>query len=210
MKHYVYVYWIDGVPEYVGRGQGTRALRHWSKPDTRYYWGRHLANKKLVEAHVEVKFPLWTNSLAESSEEEVRLIALYGRRILGTGTLYNVHSGGSGTSGFVMRSEAREKISHGLKGVPKSAEHRRKIGAAVKGIKPSAESRSKRSAAIRGKPNLKVSVANTGRKIEWDCNPKKALETLRANGGLARRTLACQTTVALKRGRACPYPKQQS
>jgi hypothetical protein len=108
MEQYTYVYFIDGVPVYVGKGKDKRALSHITRPlDTR--WGQYLFASIQAGHKVEVKLVFWADSDAAVKAEEIRLIAFYGRRDRGTGSLYNLTSGGQGTVGCSRPSHRKGK-----------------------------------------------------------------------------------------------------
>lgn len=71
---------------------------------------------QLIEKNVEIeyKFPYTQISYDEACEREKELISLYGRRLLGTGTLTNIDAGGQG--GRELTEETKKKISDALKG----------------------------------------------------------------------------------------------
>jgi hypothetical protein len=86
-----YVYRIDsvaGVPIYVGAGSGTRDL--YTKGNPRV---RELFNAGLTLPAIRVAENL---TIKEASAKEARLIALYGRKDLGLGSLENRCDGGKG------------------------------------------------------------------------------------------------------------------
>ena len=133
MKFYTYVYFINDIPNYVGKGTGTRLFAHRKdKCDT--HFGRRL-KKSIIEGHkVEIKlYPAISEQHA--LDFEVELIAKYGRADLGMGPLLNLTDGDRGTIRVVMSQEARDKISKGNKGKPKSAAHRKAVGDAQRGTK---------------------------------------------------------------------------
>lgn len=109
---YVYVYrdprpLKKNQPVYVGKGTGDRDLSHWSrgshnKPFQDFI--SHLKQRGLV-ASCERVFE--TESEVEAFAKEIELIALYGRRNLKTGTLFNLTDGGEGASGMVKTAEQR-------------------------------------------------------------------------------------------------------
>ena len=103
---YVYVYRDPrplkaNQPVYVGKGSGNRDLSHWSKGSHNKPFQDFISHLKL-RGHVALcERVLQTESEAEAFAKEVELIALYGRRNLGTGTLFNLTDGGEGGSGTV-------------------------------------------------------------------------------------------------------------
>ena len=108
MNHYTYVYWVSGVPEYVGKGTGTRALRH-CKGRARSSWARRIHAALSTGEAVRVELPFW-GSHEEALAEETALIAKYGRRDLGTGTLYNLTDGGEGSARCIPSDETRRRL----------------------------------------------------------------------------------------------------
>ena len=99
MDFYVYLHKkkTNGEVFYVGKGSGDRA---WKKEGRNEFW------KKVVNKHgydVEIH----SNHLQEwyAFELERDLIAYYGRRQLGLGTLVNLSDGGEGTGGWVPSQE---------------------------------------------------------------------------------------------------------
>lgn len=113
--YYVYVYRDprpskNMQPVYVGKGVGQRDLSHWSK-------GSH--NKPFQDflSHLKRKgmVPLCERVFSSEVESEAfiteqRLIQLYGRRNIGTGTLFNRTSGGEGHSGAVLTETEKDAI----------------------------------------------------------------------------------------------------
>ena len=98
---YVYVFFIEGVAAYVGRGIGDRlfhheaaATNHASKTRWQSALGRALAKGARVEGVIVVQ----GLTVSEANEVEISLIAQYGRRDLKTGTLHNRTAGGDGMS----------------------------------------------------------------------------------------------------------------
>jgi hypothetical protein len=100
---------------YVGKGLGRRAWQHWEK-QVRHNpaFGNFLAvlRREGLEPIIEiVKEGL---DEADAFFEEMRLIALFGRRDLKTGTLFNLTDGGEGFSGAVRTVEWSARISEAL------------------------------------------------------------------------------------------------
>jgi len=95
--YYTYAYLrLDGTPYYIGRGYGRRHLkshRHIPVPPK----DRILILKKNL-------------TFSESVKHEVYMIAVLGRKDLGTGILRNLTNGGEGTPGRITLTETRNKI----------------------------------------------------------------------------------------------------
>ncbi len=126
--YYTYTFFVDGIPEYVGKGVYDRWLRHYTGKG---YWQNHL--KSAVKKGKDIIILIVPQESERAAwDEEIRLITKYGRKDLGTGPLYNLTSGGDGGS---LGPESRKKISIARTGKPLSAEHRAKISALHKGKK---------------------------------------------------------------------------
>ena len=124
-RFYIYTFLReDGTPYYVGKGQGNRA---WKK-------GRNL--RPTDDSRISIIKDTLTET--EAFDEEIRMIAFYGRKDLGTGILRNLTDGGEGTSGY---KHTGKKLS---------PEHIANLSAANTGKHRSPESRAKMSAAKSG------------------------------------------------------------
>ena len=119
MEFYSYL-WLreDGTPYYVGKGTGKRAFVRGS---------HHLhppKDKSLILICPQ-------DSEAGAIESERNIIALLGRKDLGTGCLRNFTDGGDGVSGLKHTDDAKRRMSVGHKGRPSWN----------KGVSPSEETR---------------------------------------------------------------------
>ena len=118
MRFYVYVLrrpYGEESPCYVGKGQGNRVDVHEYLGSSHY--NRHLANviaKAGGTLLSEIVFR--TDDENAAFAEERRLIALYGRKSLKTGTLCNLTDGGDGHSGYVQSPELRTWRSVDMQG----------------------------------------------------------------------------------------------
>jgi len=99
-KFYTYAYLReDRTPYYIGKGQKNRAYRK--------YKGEVNPPKD------KSRILILKNNLAEDEafKHEVYMIAVFGRKDLGTGILHNRTNGGDGTSGVVRSDDTRRKQS---------------------------------------------------------------------------------------------------
>ena len=124
MIYYTYAFLReDRTPYYIGKGKGNRAYRR--------------RDKGIKPPKDKSKILILKQNLTEeeSFRHEVYMIAVFGRKDLGTGILHNKTNGGDGVSGAVVSDETRRKMSEALKGKPRSKEIRRKISESHKGKK---------------------------------------------------------------------------
>jgi hypothetical protein len=140
---YTYAYLReDGTPYYIGKGRGKRAY-------TKQGRNVHLPPKDRI-------LLLKTNLTEEEAfKHEIYMIALYGRKDLGTGILYNFTDGGEGPSNpsDEIREAMRErmlgnKLSQGKK---RSEQHKKRISEALTGRTILGETRKKLSEALTGR-----------------------------------------------------------
>ena len=149
MIYYTYAYLReDRTPYYIGKGKGNRAYR-------RRYKGE--VNPPKDKSRILILKQNLTEE--EAFRHEVYMIAVLGRKDLGTGILHNRTNGGEGLSGYICSDETKRKMSEALKGKPLSEETRRKMSEAHKGENHSfygkchsEESKRKMSEASKGKP----------------------------------------------------------
>ena len=166
-RFYTYTYLReDKTPYYIGKGSAKRI---------------YVRNRRYVKAPKDksrIIFLKKNLTEEEAFKHEIYMIAVFGRKDLGTGILLNMSDGGQGSSGYkhtkkaidkirksstgrVVSEQTRKKISEshkGKKGHKLSEEHKLKISSALKGrvphnkgISPSLEVRKKISEAIKGK-----------------------------------------------------------
>lgn len=107
---YAYVYRDPerGLPIYVGKGCGKRLHFHLTKATNIRLRNRLIALQALGLKPIIEKIEATNEESA--LVEEVRLIKLYGRKDLGTGSLYNMTDGGEGMSGWRPTEETKRKI----------------------------------------------------------------------------------------------------
>ena len=117
---------------------------------TPYYIGKGKGNRAYIKRNRKVSFPTNKNRIIflkqnlteeEAFNHEKYMIAVFGRKDLGTGILHNRTDGGEGMSGNVASEEHKRKISKALKGRPShnkggkcTEEHKRKVSEALKAI----------------------------------------------------------------------------
>lgn len=151
---YVYVYRDprpskNNQPVYVGKGQGDRDVSHWlrgshNKPFQDFM--SHLRQKGLEPACQRVFETLIEK---EAFAKEVELIALYGRRNTGAGTLFNLTDGGEGASGAVRTEEHRLNDGRFSKQHWQQAAYRAKVVAAQKAAQGTPEARAGKAEASK-------------------------------------------------------------
>jgi hypothetical protein len=96
--YYTYAYLReDGTPYYIGKGKGKRA----------YDRRRHSA---YVPSKNRILFLKKNLTEEEAFKHEIYMIAIFGRKDLETGILYNLTDGGDGPSGYVYTEEQRKKM----------------------------------------------------------------------------------------------------
>ena len=146
MIYYTYAYLReDRTPYYIGKGKGNRA------------YGRRY--KGIKPPKDKSRILILKNNLTEEEafKHEVYMIAVFGRKDLGTGILHNRTNGGDGASGAVRSLEFKENLRRKNKNKVLSKEHKIKISDTQKGDKnhnygksASQETRRKKSEAIKG------------------------------------------------------------
>jgi hypothetical protein len=147
---YVYVYrdprpLKKDQPVYVGKGTGDRDISHWSKGSHNKPFQdfiSHLKQRGLV-ALCERVFE--TEVEAEAFAKEVELIALYGRRNTGTGTLFNLTDGGEGGSGTIKTAAHKEVDKYNSIKNWADPEYRAKVVEAQKAVQGTDEARAMKS-----------------------------------------------------------------
>jgi hypothetical protein len=148
---YVYVY-RDPRPTkqrqvvYVGKGTGDRMYKHWKKRVSQNKgFGAFLALLRRLDLEPIIEKVSEFDDEADAFVEEMRLIALYGRRDTKTGTLFNLTDGGEGFANAVRTEEWNSNISATLS----TQEHRSRNADAAAARWNQTEYRQKTTAAIR-------------------------------------------------------------
>src|SRR4029077_11368040 len=116
-RYYVYVYYDprpdkDNQPFYVGKGQGRRSAAHLSKTEAHRNFLMRGTLTKIIAAGLNpvIKIVKRFEIEAEAFEFEIELIAQYGRRDLGLGSLCNLTDGGEGHSGNLATIERGRRM----------------------------------------------------------------------------------------------------
>lgn len=190
MKYYTYAYLReDGTPYYIGKGSGYRM-----------YDDRGKSSPKPKDKNRIIVLKRF-NSEFDAFKHEMYMIAVFGRKDLGTGILRNRTDGGDGCN-RVITEETRKKISTSQKGKKLSEEHKKKIGESGKGRQVNDESRKKYSEAAkkrwenkndprrdkliqRNKSKENIEKTSKTQKISWEnkteLEKEKIIETLKNN-----------------------------
>ena len=105
MNYYTYAYLReDGTPYYIGKGKYDRAYR------------KGKGQIKPPKDKSRIIFLKKNLTEEQSFRHEIYMIAVFGRKDLGTGILRNRTDGGEGPSGVVISEETRKKMSEAKKG----------------------------------------------------------------------------------------------
>ena len=140
MYYYTYAYLReDRTPYYIGKGKGNRAYR------------RRKTDIKPPKDKSRILILKQNLTEQEAFKQEIYMIAVFGRKDLGTGILRNRTNGGAGLSN--PSPESLEKRVKQYRGVPRPEEVRKKISAYHKGKIMSESSRKKMSENNRGETN---------------------------------------------------------
>jgi hypothetical protein len=137
-KYYTYAYLReDGTPYYIGKGKAGRI------------------NNKLHAIHLPPEegrriFLKQNLTDEEARKHEIYMIAVLGRKDLGTGILRNMTNGGEGCAGRVLSDETKKKLSEAHKGKKKSIEHKKALSEAAKRRKGSDKWKASASASLKG------------------------------------------------------------
>jgi hypothetical protein len=156
---------------YVGIGSDNTFRRAYDKTQRGKHW-KDMTKRRPFTVTITHTDIIWEEACAI----EQYLIAFYGRKDLGLGSLVNKTDGGDGPYGAIVTQETREKLSRKLKGKRPwcegqklSEETRRRMSAARTGRVTTEEAKIKISAAHKGKcvsPKTRaiLSEKNTGAK----------------------------------------------
>ena len=139
MHYYTYAYLReDRTPYYIGKGTGRRI------------YSTNRKGLKPPKDKSRIIFLKQNLTEEEAFKHEKYMIAVFGRKDLGTGILHNKTDGGEGTSnpseetklrivqsrfGYTHTEETRQKISKKKKGKKNTIEHNEKVGLALRNAK---------------------------------------------------------------------------
>jgi hypothetical protein len=145
MYYYTYAYLReDRTPYYVGKGKEDRVYKKFKN------------QIKPPKDKTRIIFLKQNLTEEEAFKHEIYMIAVFGRKDLGTGILHNRTDGGEGPSGAIRSKETKRKMSerqkgekHYFYGKKHSKETRRKMSEARKGRTTSQETKTKISEAKR-------------------------------------------------------------
>jgi len=141
MEYYTYAYLReDGTPYYIGKGKAGRITNNLHR----------ISIPKEKERIIFLKKNLTDE---EARKHEIYMIAILGRKDLGTGILRNMTDGGEGCAGRVLSEETKKKISQSHKGRKKSEAHRKALSEAKLGKKITEDHRKNMSASLKGEKN---------------------------------------------------------
>ena len=142
MEYYTYAYLReDGTPYYIGKGKKDRMFDDRGKACSKPFDKNRIIILK--------KF----SSEFDAFKHEIYMIAVFGRKDLGTGILHNRTDGGDGNSNPVRNNRWRKKQSIAQSGKTLSEETKKKISDSCKGRKVSDESRKNYSFAAKKRWN---------------------------------------------------------
>jgi hypothetical protein len=141
-RFYTYAYLrADRTPYYIGKGQGKRLYQ---KGKGEVYPPKDKSRIIFLKQNLTEE---------EAFEHEEYMIAVFGRKDLGTGILRNKTNGGEGSSGVIQSKETRRKLSEAKKGENNYWYGKRKEQHPRYGIKHSEETKRKQSESMKGENN---------------------------------------------------------
>ena len=172
MYYYTYAYLReDKTPYYIGKGKGNRAYK------------KHRKGIGVPKDKSRIIFLKQNLTEEEAFRHEIYMIAVFGRKDLGTGILHNLTDGGDGASGYVFSEETKRKQSEAHKGnttwlgKTHSEETKRKMSDTRKGKTHSEETKRKQSEVKKGKTyseeaKRKMSEAHKGKTLSEETRRK--------------------------------------
>jgi hypothetical protein len=134
-EFYTYIYYDslrNDIPIYAGKGKGNRVWVHSRKSSP----NKRLRNRiRTLRKHgVEPRIEIYENLNEDAALSlEIWFIYKFGRKDLGTGTLYNETDGGDGIAGYHHTDESKKKIGKSSKERGRPADIGTKISSALIG-----------------------------------------------------------------------------
>jgi len=207
-----------GVIFYIGIGKTDK--RAYSRMQRTKIW-KNIVNKHSYTVEILNRNLTWE----EACEKEKELIALYGKRSLGTGTLINITDGGDGRLGAYPSEDTKKKMSNSHKGINnwskgclhneetkiKLRDYYKKYGSPNKGKTKTEEHRKKISNSLKGRPGTW-----NGRKHSEESKTKmkkshgSGENNARYGVKHGKETLERMKEVALKRDKVvCPHCQKE-
>jgi hypothetical protein len=193
-KYYTYAYLReDRTPYYIGKGKGRRV----------YKKGRGEVNPPKDKSRIIFLKQNLTEE--EAFKHEIYMIAVFGRKDLGTGILHNKTDGGDGVSGYEHSEETKRKLSisrsgenNPLYGKSRSKETRRKISEGHKGKTLPKEIKRKISEAQKGKTHSqetrrKISEGHKGKTVSEETRRKISISKSGENNPFYGKSLSEET-----------------
>jgi len=163
-KFYTYAYLRqDGTPYYIGKGCGKRAYKR-------------QGHTVCVPTRERILFLKRNLSEEEAIKHEIYMIAVLGRKDLGTGRLRNLTDGGDGVSGRVWTEEQRKNQSEKHTGKKMSDDARRKMSESKRGRKFSPEHRRRMSEGQRRRVRVQTEIQKRAARealIKINLNPPR-------------------------------------
>jgi hypothetical protein len=158
MQYYTYAYLReDRTPYYIGKGKGNRAyVNHYRKKRNCISIPKNSDRILILKQNL---------TEAEAFRHEIYMIAVFGRKDLGTGILHNRTDGGEGASGAVVSEVTKEK--HRQNGLNQTEEKKKAIGDALRGKKISEEH----------KQNIRKKILSADRSQIYEANRQRMLGT---------------------------------
>jgi len=102
-EYYTYAYLReDRTPYYIGKGKGKRIYNSHIRQNKTNLKPKDISRILLLKKNLTEE---------EANKHEVYMIAIFGRKDLGTGILRNMTNGGDGISGYSHSEDTKKKIS---------------------------------------------------------------------------------------------------
>jgi hypothetical protein len=160
IRFYTYAYLrVDRTPYYIGKGQKNRVYR------------KRKGGINPPKDKSRIIFLKQNLKEEEAFKHEIYMIAVFGRKDLGTGILHNRTNGGEGPSGMVHSEETRDKISKANKGKYHSEETKRKMSEVNKGENNPSYGKKGKNSPLYGRKHTKETRRKQSEKMKGENNP---------------------------------------